>query len=133
MVPSALQISMCTALWHLGQDRCCFVHIVCPAVSLSWPYTNGMLSDLVYSNTICLLAGATALMAAAGKGRLDDVITLLANGAEASAISHDGSSAVEWARRFGHDDIAEYLSQHAQVCGHLLPVHAHASAPVCHN
>lgn len=57
MVPSALQISMCTALWHLGQDRCCFVHIVCPAVSLSWPYTNGMLSDLVYSNTFACWQG----------------------------------------------------------------------------
>lgn len=54
-------------------------------------------------------------MAAAGKGRLEDVITLLSNGADASAKSRDGSTAANWAEKFGHLEISEYLEEHVEV------------------
>ncbi|KAK9807916.1 hypothetical protein WJX73_001801 [Symbiochloris irregularis] len=60
------------------------------------------------------VTGATALMAAAGKGRLEDVITLLSNGADAAATSRDGSTAAKWAERFGHLEISEYLEEHVE-------------------
>lgn len=64
----------------------------------------GGLIDVSHAET-----GATALMAAAGKGRLDDVAALLCNGADPRLASRDGSTAAGWARRFGHSDVAEYL------------------------
>ena len=64
----------------------------------------GGLIDVSHAET-----GATALMAAAGKGRLDDVAALLCNGADPRLTSRDGSTAAGWALRFGHSDVAEYL------------------------
>ena len=64
----------------------------------------GGLIDVSHAET-----GATALMAAAGKGRLDDVAALLCNGADPRLRSRDGSTAAGWAARFGHLDVAEYL------------------------
>ena len=55
--------------------------------------------------------GATALMAAAGKGRHVEVGQLLGCGADPTQRSRDGSSSADWARRFGHDDIAATLDQ----------------------
>ena len=71
----------------------------------------------VIIETCCACAGATALMVAAGKGRLDDVITLLANGADAAARSRDGSTAADWADRFGYPDVSEFLADHLEVSG----------------
>ena len=45
-------------------------------------------------------AGATALMAAAGRGRDAEVSALLANGADVRLTSLDGSSAAGWASRY---------------------------------
>lgn len=59
--------------------------------------------------------GATALMAAAGKGRLEDAAALLTAGADALLKSKDGSTAQDWAARFGHEDLAEFLGTHMQV------------------
>ena len=64
----------------------------------------GGLIDVSHAETC-----ATALMAAAGKGRLDDVAALLCNGADPRLTSRDGSTAAAWALRFGHVDVAEYL------------------------
>lgn len=61
-----------------------------------------------------MFAGATALMAAAGRGRLETLRLLLAHGADVTARSQDGSSAAGWARMFGHADVAAELEQHEQ-------------------
>ena len=53
--------------------------------------------------------GATALMAAAGKGRHVEVSQLIGMGADPTQRSRDGSSSADWARRFGHEDIAQTL------------------------
>ncbi|KAK9814740.1 hypothetical protein WJX72_010718 [[Myrmecia] bisecta] len=58
--------------------------------------------------------GATALMAAAGKGRIEDVGVLMANGADLQQTSMDGSTAYDWAVRFGHTEIAELLQAHME-------------------
>eukprot|EP00854_Cymbomonas_tetramitiformis_P006187 gene6187-7418_t len=50
--------------------------------------------------------GATALMVAAGKGRVAEVATLLEHGADPLMQSHDGSSCRHWAERFHHEDAA---------------------------
>ena len=63
--------------------------------------------------------GATALHAAAGKGRLDDVATLLVNGAAAGAGARDGSTPADWARRFGHAAVAEFLDTHVAATASL--------------
>jgi ankyrin repeat protein len=60
-------------------------------------------------------AGATALMAAAGKGRLDDVAALLTAGADPLLRSRDGSSAHDWAAKFGHSEVADFLAGHMEV------------------
>ena len=51
-------------------------------------------------------------MVAAGKGRMEEVLVMLASGADAAAVSKDGATAAEWARRFGFDDVAEAIEQH---------------------
>ena len=55
--------------------------------------------------------GATALMAAAGKGRHVEIGQLLGCGADPTQKSKDGSTAADWARRFGHEDIAATLDE----------------------
>jgi ankyrin repeat protein len=47
-----------------------------------------------------MAAGATALMAAAGRGRDAEVSALLANGADVRVTSHDGSTAAGWAAKY---------------------------------
>lgn len=59
-------------------------------------------------------AGATALMAAAGKGRLHELAMLLAAGAQPEVQSR-GGTARQWALRFGHAEAAEMLQQHEQA------------------
>ena len=53
--------------------------------------------------------GATALMAAAGKGRQMEVSQLLGLGASPAMRSSDGSNAADWAERFGHVELADAL------------------------
>ncbi len=54
-------------------------------------------------------------MAAAGKGRLEDVAALLTAGADPLLRSRDGSSAQDWATKFGHSEVADFLSSHMEV------------------
>ena len=51
------------------------------------------------------------MMAAAGKGRHMEVSQLLGCGADPTQRSRDGSSSADWARKFGHEDIAATLDQ----------------------
>lgn len=53
--------------------------------------------------------GTTALMAAAGKGRLDLVTALINCGADIHLRSSDGSTAKDWALRFGFQETASVL------------------------
>lgn len=79
-----------------------------------------------------ICAGATALMAAAGKGRLEDAAALLTAGADPLLKSNDGSTSRDWAARFGHDDLADFLGTHMQVQmlqWHALLVNTHV--PSC--
>ena len=57
-------------------------------------------------------------MAAAGKGRLDEAAALLSAGADAMLTSKDGSTARDWAVKFGHPEVADFLEGHMQV---LIP------------
>ena len=50
-------------------------------------------------------------MAAAGKGRHVEIGQLLGCGADPTQKSKDGSTAADWARRFGHEDIAATLDE----------------------
>ena len=54
-------------------------------------------------------------MVAAGKGRLSEVLTLLANGADATLASRDGSSAAQWASKMGFPAVAQAISTHLEV------------------
>lgn len=53
-------------------------------------------------------------MAAAGKGRLHELSTLLAAGAQPE-LNSKGGTAREWALRFGHSEAAEMLQQHEEA------------------
>ncbi|KAJ7515980.1 hypothetical protein O6H91_22G036900 [Diphasiastrum complanatum] len=55
------------------------------------------------------LTGATALMIAAGKGRVDDVSTILSLGANSSIVAKDGSTALDWALKYKQEKIAELI------------------------
>jgi hypothetical protein len=54
----------------------------------------------IASSSTLLTAGATALMAAAGRGRDAEVSALLANGADVRLKSHDGLTAAGWAAKY---------------------------------
>ena len=51
-------------------------------------------------------------MVLAGKGYLDEVATLLAFGADTSIQAKDGSTCLDWARRFKHEDCADLLQNY---------------------
>ncbi|GBG90209.1 hypothetical protein CBR_g50388 [Chara braunii] len=53
--------------------------------------------------------GATALMVAAGKGAVDEVALLLANGADTTLVANDGSSALDMALGAEKEDVADML------------------------
>ena len=63
---------------------------------------------------VCHVAGATALMAAAGKGRLHELALLLAAGADAG-LQSKGGTAREWALKFGHTEAAQMLQEHEEA------------------
>ena len=54
-------------------------------------------------------------MVAAGKGRMEDVMALLSSGADPQQTASDGSSPIDWARRFGHEELATFLEEHSAV------------------
>ena len=54
-------------------------------------------------------------MVAAAKGNIEIVSLLVSHGADPQIKAADDSSAVEWASRFGHTDIADFLTDHAAV------------------
>ncbi|KAG6557198.1 hypothetical protein Mapa_001125 [Marchantia paleacea] len=60
------------------------------------------------------LTGATALMVAAGKGRVDDLQLLLSLGADRSIVSQDGANALDWAQRHGHEEIVDLLTNYQE-------------------
>ncbi|CAM6097575.1 unnamed protein product [Calypogeia fissa] len=60
------------------------------------------------------LTGATALMVAAGKGRVDDVSLFLSLGADQSIVSLDGATAMDWARQYGQDEVVEFLTNYQE-------------------
>lgn len=63
-------------------------------------------------------AGATALMVAASKGNMEVLTLLLSHGANPEQEAVDGSTAIDWANRFGHGQIADYLQDHLSVSLH---------------
>lgn len=54
-------------------------------------------------------------MVAAGKGRLSEVLTLLANGADAMLASRDGSTAAQWAHKMGFPAVGQAITTHLEV------------------
>jgi ankyrin repeat protein len=54
-------------------------------------------------------------MAAAGKGRLDEASFLMSAGADPLLKARDGSTARDWAAKFGHAEVADFLDAHMQV------------------
>ncbi|KAL3693235.1 hypothetical protein R1sor_006886 [Riccia sorocarpa] len=58
------------------------------------------------------LTGATALMVAAGKGRMEDVQLLLSLGADRTLLSKDGATALDWASTYGHEDVVDLLKKY---------------------
>ncbi len=59
-------------------------------------------------------------MAAAGKGRMEEAAALLAAGADPAARARDGSTARDWAAKFGHEEAAALMDSHTQVSGKIL-------------
>lgn len=47
---------------------------------------------------------------------MEEAAALLAAGADAAARATDGSTARDWAAKFGHEDVAAYLDSLTQVC-----------------
>ncbi|KAK9846715.1 hypothetical protein WJX84_011353 [Apatococcus fuscideae] len=82
-----------------------------PAINIAYPGT-----------------GATPLMAAAGHGRLTEVMALLANGADPSLKSTNGAVAAEWAQRAGYQEVADILQEHTEAEQAASKVAAEAAA-----
>lgn len=53
-------------------------------------------------------------MIAAGKGREEEAMVLLSNGADPLLKANNGSSAADWATQFGHTVLAEMLEVAAE-------------------
>lgn len=56
--------------------------------------------------------GMTALMVAAGRGRVEDVKLLLSLGADLSAAAKNGHTAADWAETYGHNAVTSLLNSH---------------------
>lgn len=56
--------------------------------------------------------GATALMITAGKGRVEDVKLLLSIGADISAAANNGDTALQWATKYGQEEVVSVLNDH---------------------
>ena len=103
------------------------IRLACAAV----PYIHHLVSSNKEGEYVD--AGATALMAAAGKGRLADVAALLTAGADPLLRSRDGSSAQDWATKFGHAETAEFLGSQMEVpCSSSCSHHKEYGPRICH-
>lgn len=58
------------------------------------------------------LTGVTPLMIFAGKGRVGDICTLLSLGADCHLQAHDGSTALDWAKRENQPEVEEIIMKH---------------------
>ncbi|CAI5992045.1 unnamed protein product, partial [Closterium sp. NIES-64] len=65
--------------------------------------------------------GATPLMVAAGKGRAEEVEMLLSLGADVTLTSDEGSTALDWARMYGHEAVCRILERHMEALGLGMP------------
>jgi ankyrin repeat protein len=70
---------------------------------------SDVLIDIRHSET-----GATALMVASARGRVDIVRALLALGADYKLTAHQGKTALDWALWCGQEDVVKLLEQHAE-------------------
>ncbi|KAI5067330.1 hypothetical protein GOP47_0017858 [Adiantum capillus-veneris] len=90
------------------------------AIGLAWLEDDfDLFIDMLARNSsqsICnyqhSLTGTTPLMVAAGKGRVSEVLLLLSRGADMDLVSHDGTSALDWAERHGKAEVKEILLNH---------------------
>lgn len=97
------------------------------AITLAWLENDfDLLMDIIAGNPspeLCnyqhSLTGATPLMVAAGKGRVDDVSLLLSFGADCFLQAQDGSMALEWAQRDHQDEAAELIKKQMEEKGQL--------------
>lgn len=62
-------------------------------------------------------------MVAAGKGNTQAVTALLSSGADPRRQAKDGSTAGDWARKFGRQEVAALLDEHKEVHLHSLLTH----------
>uniref|UniRef100_A0A803KWM6 RNA helicase n=1 Tax=Chenopodium quinoa TaxID=63459 RepID=A0A803KWM6_CHEQI len=58
------------------------------------------------------LTGVSPLMVFAGKGRVGDICTLLSLGADCHLQAHDGSTALDWAKREDQSEAVEIIMKH---------------------
>lgn len=54
-------------------------------------------------------------MVAAAKGNLEVASLLISHGADPQTKAADNSTAADWATRFGHTEIADFLNDHSAV------------------
>ena len=76
---------------------------------------SGSRLDIAHPET-----GATALMVAAGRGRMDVVETLLTLGANPLCTSNHGLTAAQWALQLGAGDVAAVLEEHVVADQYLV-------------
>eukprot|EP00249_Psilotum_nudum_P020389 c27681_g1_i1 orf=52-3915(+) len=92
------------------------------AISLAWVDDDfDLFMEMIAENStpeLCnyqhSLTGATALMVAAGKGRVDDVSLLLSHGADCSIVSQDGNTALDWAEKYEQREVRDVLLNHIE-------------------
>lgn len=95
------------------------------AICLAWLEDDfDLLSEMVSRNLspdVCnyqhSLTGATALMVAAGKGKVELVLVLLSKGADCNIVSQDGSTALDWANRGEQQEVRDLLLKHMEKKG----------------
>eukprot|EP00803_Ostreobium_quekettii_P011048 evm.model.scf_1675.3 EVM.evm.TU.scf_1675.3 scf_1675:21405-33493(+) len=71
---------------------------------------EGILVNMQHSKT-----GTTALHAAAGRGRMEEVRQLLLKGADVAIKSVNGMDAQAWAQHFGHKEVEAILKEHVEA------------------
>lgn len=73
--------------------------------------TDEMADSAPSINVVHPVTGITALMSAAAHGRIDVIISLLANGADTSIKATNGFTATDIAQQFGQSEAAEVLEE----------------------
>ena len=77
------------------------------------------------------LSGGTPLMAAAEMGKLDTVEVLLKKGADPCVTNTEGHTAAGLAKKYDHNDIAEYLSSRFHCQEKVIDLCADPSVSAC--